>query len=95
MFIYKIFYDKKNSSRHYCCSNVINSEDSNGFSIKLLGTHIFIYLNRYMCTSWKIFKKEGFFPFGQSMKKTTMVKVGYYCMKQMMMWDNVVMFPFH
>ncbi len=41
------------------------------------------------------FKNEGFFAFGQSMKKTTMVKVGYYCMKQMMMWDNVVMFPFH
>jgi hypothetical protein len=43
----------------------------------------------------KIFKNEGFFPFGQSMKKTTMVKVGYYYMKKMMMWDNVVMFPFH
>jgi hypothetical protein len=53
MFIYTIFYDKKNSSRHYCCSNVRNSEDSNGFSIKLLGTDIFIYLNGYMCTSWK------------------------------------------
>jgi hypothetical protein len=24
-----------------------------------------------------------------------MVKVGYLCMGQMMMWDNVVMFPFH
>jgi hypothetical protein len=23
------------------------------------------------------------------------VKVGYLCMGQMMMWDNVVMFPFH
>ncbi len=53
MFIYKIFYDKKNSSRHYCCSNVRNSEDSNGFSIKLLGTDIFIYLNGCTCTSWK------------------------------------------
>ncbi len=39
--------------------------------------------------------KVFIFPFAQNMKKTTMVKVGYYCMKQMMIWDNVVMFPFH
>ncbi len=51
MFIYKLFYEKKNSSRGHCCSNVRNSENSNGFSIKLFG--IFIYLNGHMCTSWK------------------------------------------
>jgi len=97
MFIYKLFYWKKNSSRHYCCSNVKNSEDSNGFSIKLLGTHththIFKWIHVYILE--KYLRMKVFIPFGQSMKKTIMVKVGYYCMKQMMMWDNVVMFPFH
>jgi hypothetical protein len=29
------------------------------------------------------------------MKNILMVKVGYFCMKQKLMWDNVVMFPFH
>jgi len=36
-----------------------------------------------------------YFSFGQSMKKIIMVKVGYFCVKQEMMWDNVVLFPFH
>jgi hypothetical protein len=35
-----------------------------------------------------------FFSFGQNMKNITMVKVGYICMGQRMMWDNVVIFPF-
>jgi hypothetical protein len=30
------------------------------------------------------------FSFGQSMKKIIMVKVGYFCMGQRMMWNNVV-----
>ncbi len=30
------------------------------------------------------------FTFGQSMQNIVMVKVGYYCMGQRMMWDNVV-----
>jgi hypothetical protein len=34
--------------------------------------------------------KFTFSSFGQSMKKTIMVKVGYFCMGQRMMWDNVV-----
>jgi len=29
MFIYKLLYEKKKSSRYHCCSNVSNSEDSN------------------------------------------------------------------
>jgi hypothetical protein len=31
-----------------------------------------------------------FISFGQSMKKIIMVKVGYFCMGQRIMWDNVV-----
>jgi hypothetical protein len=38
----------------------------------------------------KIFLNDFFFPFGQSMKKIIMVKVGYICMGQKMMWDNVI-----
>jgi hypothetical protein len=56
-----------------------------------------IYLFKWIHVSilGKSLKMKVFFPFGQSMKKTTMVKVGYYYMKKMMMCDNVVMFPFH
>jgi hypothetical protein len=39
----------------------------------------------------KIVKNEIYFSsFGQSMKNIMMVKVGYFCMGQSMMWDNVV-----
>jgi len=38
----------------------------------------------------KIFLNDFFFSFGQSMKKIIMVKVGYICMGQKMMWDNVI-----
>jgi hypothetical protein len=39
----------------------------------------------------KIFKNEIYlFSFGQSMKNIIMVKVGYFCMGQRMMRDNVV-----
>jgi len=57
---------------------------------------IYIYiLNLYMSTSWKKkFKLFFFFSFGQSMENIMMVKVGYFCMKQRMIWDNFVMFPF-
>ncbi len=86
---------KKKSSRHYCCSNVKNNEDSNGFSIKLLGTHTHTHTFKWMHVYIleKSLTMKVFFSFGQSIK-TIMVKAGYYCMKQMMMWDNVVMFPF-
>jgi hypothetical protein len=39
----------------------------------------------------KIFKNEIYlFSFGQSMKNIIIVKVGYFCMGQRMMWKNVV-----
>jgi len=48
------------SSRHYCCLNVWNNEDSNAFSVKLLDILFF-----YMCTFWKNIKKWSLvFPFG-------------------------------
>jgi hypothetical protein len=31
----------------------------------------------------------------KTIKMIIMVKVGYFCMKQIMMWDNGVIFPFH
>jgi len=78
---------KKNPSRYHCCSNVWNSEYA--FSIKLLDI---LVLNFHRCVNLgKIFKNEIYlFSFGQSMKNIIMVKVGYLCMGQMMMWDNVV-----
>jgi hypothetical protein len=46
----------------------------------------------YKCVDFgKIFKNEFFkFLFGQCMKKIIMVNVGYFCMRQRMMWDNFV-----
>jgi hypothetical protein len=39
----------------------------------------------------KIFKNEIYlFSFGQSMKKIIIVKIGYFCMGQRMMWNSVV-----
>jgi len=34
--------------------------------------------------------KTYLFSFGQSLKKKIMVKVEYFCMGQIMMWNNVV-----
>ncbi len=84
---------KKISSKHHCCSNVWNNEDSSAFKIKLLDFSFFVFL--WMCTSWKTsLKKKISPPFGQNMKKIIMVKIGYFCMKQRT-WDNVIMFHFH
>ncbi len=58
----------------------------------------YIYMYKmYTCVHLgKILKNEGFFfLFGQSMKKMIMVIVGYSCVKEMMIWHNVVIFPFH
>ncbi len=44
-----------------------------------------------MCTSWKFIY---LFIFIWTKYEKKLVKVGYLCMGQMMMWDNVVMFPF-
>jgi hypothetical protein len=44
-----------------------------------------------MCRSWKKNLNEiHLFSFGQSMKNIIMVKVGYFCTRQRMMWNNVV-----
>ncbi len=53
---------------------------------------IFWFSNFYKCVDLgEIFKNEIYlFSFGQSMKNIIMVKVGYFCMKERMMWDNVV-----
>jgi len=79
---------EKKSSRYLCCSNVWNSEDSNAFSIKLFYILVFFY----RCIDLgKTFRNEiSLFSFGQSMKMIIMVKVGYFCVGQRMMWDNVV-----
>jgi hypothetical protein len=90
MFIYKFFNEKKErkSSRYHSCSNVWNSADSNAFSIKILD-FIVDFLN--ICVDLgKIFENEIYFlSFGQNMKKIIMVKIGYFCIQQMLMWDNV------
>jgi hypothetical protein len=54
------------------------------------------YIYVCVCTLWEFFLRMNFnfFSFGQSIKKE-LVKIGYFCIKQMMIWDNVVMFPFH
>jgi hypothetical protein len=80
---------EKKSSKYHCCSNVWNSEDSNAFSVKLLDILVF---NFHRCVDLgKIFKNEIYlFSFGQNMKNIIMVKVGYFCMGQRMMWNNVV-----
>jgi hypothetical protein len=74
--------------RYHCCSNAWNSENSNENSIKLL---IFCFNFLYKCVDLgKIFKNKFYlFSFGQSMQ-TIMVKVGYFCIGQRMMWDNVI-----
>jgi hypothetical protein len=44
-----------------------------------------------MCRSWKNKLNEiHLFSFGKSMKNIIMVKVGYFCTRQRMMWNNVV-----
>jgi hypothetical protein len=50
----------------------------------------------YTCVHFEFFLKNelNLFSFGQSMKNIIMVKVGYFCTKQRMMWDNVEMFLF-
>jgi len=70
---------KTKSSRYHYSSNVWNSKDANAFSIKLLDILLNFF---YRCVHiGKIFKIEiYFFSFGQSMKKTIMVKVWYFCM---------------
>jgi hypothetical protein len=62
MFIYKLFYEK-------------NSEDSNFQSNYLVHTHTHKWIHVYILE--KNLRMKGFFRFGQSMKKTIMVKVGY------------------
>jgi hypothetical protein len=49
------------------------------------------------CRSWKnrLFIYLFIYPFGQSLKKIKMVKIGYFCMGQRMMWDNVVNLSSH
>jgi hypothetical protein len=44
-----------------------------------------------MCRFWKNIKNEIYLSlFGQSMKNIIIVNVGYFCMGQKMMWDNLV-----
>jgi len=80
---------KRKSSRYYYCSNVWDSEDWNAFLFNLLDSFANIF---YRCVDiWKIFRNEIYlFSFGQSMENIIMVKVRYFCMRQRMMWDNVV-----
>jgi hypothetical protein len=92
MFIYKTIYEKKNekkSSRYHCCSNVWNNEIQMHFQSNYL---TFWFKKFHRCVNLgKIFKNEHYlFSFGQSMKNIIMVKVGYFCMGQRMMWNNVV-----
>ncbi len=86
--IYSLNFDMK-SSRYHCCSNVFNTEYSNAISVKLLDI---LVIDFYRCVNlWKIFKNGIYLSsFGQSMKKIIMVKVGYFCVGQRMMWNNVV-----
>ncbi len=87
MNIFFEFFDMK-SSRYHCCSNVSNIKYSNAFSIKLLDI---LVTNFYRCVDLgKIFKNGVYLSsFGESMKKIIMVKVGYFCGGQRMMWNDV------
>jgi hypothetical protein len=92
------FFDMK-SSRYHFCSNVSNNEYSKGpfpFILIIVITKkigIFSQITRYfgfrflkMCRSWNFFENGIFLSsFGQSMKKIIMVKLGYFCVGQMMM----------
>jgi len=91
MLNYKSLYEKKiKNSRYHCCWNVWNL-----VKIKCICKQITWYFDfkfSYKCVDFgKIFKNEIYlFSFGQSMKKTIAVNVGYFCMGSKMMWDNFV-----
>jgi len=51
-------------------------------------------LNVYILEK-SLMMKFNFFSFEKNMKNIRMVKVDSLCMGQRMMWDNVIMFPFH
>ncbi len=85
----EFFICLKISSKCHYCSNVWNN-DSNAFSIKLLDFLLNVFF--YGCVDVaKIFKDEIYlFSFGQSVKNIIMFKIRYFCMRQKMMWNNVV-----
>jgi hypothetical protein len=95
MFIYKSFYKKKKktSSRCHCCSNVWNRDIQMHFWSNYL---IYLVNFSYRCVDHcKIFKNEMYlFSFRQSTKKIIIVKIGYFCMGQRMMWNSVVNFTY-
>jgi hypothetical protein len=55
---------------------------------------LFYFINVYILGK-KNLNESLFVSFGESMKIIIIVKVGYLCIGQMMVWDNVVMSHFH
>jgi hypothetical protein len=87
MFIYKLFYEKKEEE------NLQDITLVQMYEIVKIQMHFqsnsFIFLLNCFCRCVDLGKKIKteiyFFSFGQSMKKIIMVKVGYFCMRQMIM----------
>jgi hypothetical protein len=83
MFIYKLFYEKKNLQDII----VVQMYEIVKIQMHFQSNHLTFWLNFFhRCVDLgKIFKKEIYlFSFGQSMKNIIRVKVGYFCMGQRM-----------
>jgi hypothetical protein len=94
-FIYKVFYEKEKNRKFWF---IVQMYEIVKIQMHFQSTDLIFCFSK-MCTCVhfeKIFKNElNFFSFGQSMKNIIMVKVGYFCMKQRTIWDNVEMFCFY
>jgi hypothetical protein len=95
MFIYKLFYVKEKE----ILQDIIVVQMYEIVNIQMHFQSITWYICMFKMYTWvhlgNFFKNDIYIKFGKNIKMIIMVKVGYFCMKQMMMWYNGVILPFH